>query len=237
MSATKRAFPESRVLYEDNHLLVVNKLPGELVQGDKTGDKSLLDVLKQYLKEKHNKPGNVFLGLPHRLDRPTSGIVVFAKTSKALSRLSEQFKNRANKKVYWAVVNKPIRLKQAVLEDHLRKNEHQNKSYVVKSSEPGAKKAKLSYEVVAEIDRYFMLEVLLETGRHHQIRTQLARRDMPIKGDLKYGYSRSNQDASIHLHARYLEFEHPVTKELKKFKAKAPREKVWTLLSEAYSKT
>lgn len=228
-SDTKALFPEKDILFEDNHLLIINKSPGDLVQGDKTGDSSLLDRLKDFLKEKYQKPGNVFLGLPHRLDRPTSGLVVFAKTSKALSRLSELFKSREVEKRYWAVVNKPIKLKEAVLEDYLHKNEGKNKSFVISPSEKGAKVARLHYKQIDEIDRYALLEINLFTGRHHQIRAQLAYRDMPIRGDLKYGYSRSNQDASIHLHARSLSFLHPVTKEPINIIAAVPNEKLWRL--------
>lgn len=201
------------ILFEDNHLLVVNKKASDIVQGDKTGDIALPDTIKAYWKEKFNKPGNVFCGVVHRLDRPTSGALVFAKTSKALSRLNEQFRDKATQKTYWAVVEKKPELASATLENWLLKNEKQNKSYVQKDGNKGAKKAKLQYQTIATSDKYTLLEVQLETGRHHQIRCQLAHIGSIIKGDVKYGAKRSNEDGSIHLHARKLVFQHPTNKE------------------------
>lgn len=229
-SATKLRVDPSRVIFEDNHILAYNKKAGELVQGDITGDDSLLEALKSYIKEKYQKPGNVFLGLPHRLDRPTSGLVLFARTSKALSRLNAMFQSKEINKIYWAIVNKPLKLKSATLKDYLRKNQEKNKSFVVTEKDKGAKLAMLNYHQIAEIDRYALLEVELETGRHHQIRAQLARKEMSIRGDLKYGYPRSNDDGSISLHARALDFIHPVSKEAVKLQAPVPEEKVWKLL-------
>lgn len=215
------------ILYEDNHLIVINKRPSQIVQGDKTGDITLPDLIKDFLKIKYNKPGNVFCGVVHRLDRPTSGIVVFAKTSKALSRLSEQFKQRETKKVYWAVVEKLPLKKESVLSDYLLKNEKQNKSYVVSADKKGVKKAELKYKYIASSDRYHLLEVELYTGRHHQIRCQLAHNGCVIKGDLKYGATRSNSNASIHLHARKLTFNHPTTKEEMTIVAPTPDDAIW----------
>jgi 23S rRNA pseudouridine1911/1915/1917 synthase len=201
------------ILFEDNHLLVINKKPSDIVQGDKTGDEALPDVIKAYWKEKFNKPGNVFCGVVHRLDRPTSGALVFAKTSKALSRLNEQFRDKATQKTYWAVVEKKPEKPSAFLENWLLKNEKQNKSYVQPDGNKGAKKARLQYKTLAASDKYTLLEVELETGRHHQIRCQLAQIGCIIKGDVKYGARRSNEDGSIHLHARKLVFTHPTSKE------------------------
>ena len=201
-----------RILYEDNHLIVVNKLPSEIVQGDKTGDRCLLDDVKEYIKEKYDKPGNVFAGLVHRIDRPVSGAVVFAKTSKALSRMTVKVKDRDFHKVYLAIVKNRPPKEADILEDYLVKNEKQNKSYVVPEGTKEAKLARLSYRLVGKSDRYYLLEVELFTGRHHQIRCQLAHIGCPIKGDLKYGYPRSNPDASICLHAYRISFEHPVQK-------------------------
>ena len=199
------------VLYEDNHLLVVNKTCRELVQGDKTGDEPLEESLKRWLKEKYAKPGNVFLGVTHRLDRPVSGAVVFAKTSKALSRMNEMFRNGQVRKTYWAIVKGVPAVSEATLEQYLVRNEQQNKSYVSQSAAPGAKKAILHYRLMATSDRYSLLEVDLKTGRHHQIRCQLAAMGCPIKGDLKYGFPRSNPDGGISLHSRRVQFEHPVS--------------------------
>ena len=203
-----------QILYEDNHLIAVNKAPGEIVQGDKTGDKPLSDTLKEYIKLKYNKPGEVFLGVPHRLDRPTSGVVLFARTSKALVRLNEMFKNHdAMRKTYWAIVQGAPKLSEARLENYLIRNEPQNKSYIAKPGAKDAKLAVLTYRTLAKGDRYSLLEVELLTGRHHQIRCQLAAIGCPIKGDLKYGAKRSNPDGSISLHARQITFVHPVRKE------------------------
>ncbi len=201
---------EERVLYEDNHLLIVNKLAGELVQGDHTGDKPLLENARDYIREKYQKPGNVFCGLVHRLDRPTSGIVVFAKTSKALSRMNKIFEQRQVQKTYFAVVqNKPPKAEDR-LTHFLKKEASKNKSFPRSSDDKSAKRAELTYWLKAESQRYFLLEIELHTGRHHQIRAQLAAIGSPIKGDLKYGFPRSNHDASISLHAGRLRFKHPV---------------------------
>ena len=203
-----------QILYEDNHLIAVNKAPGEIVQGDKTGDKPLSDTLKEYIKLKYNKPGEVFLGVPHRLDRPTSGVVLFARTSKALVRLNEIFKNHdAMRKTYWAIVQGAPKQPEARLENYLVRNEQQNKSYIAKPGAKDAKLAVLTYRTLTRGDHYSLLEVELLTGRHHQIRCQLAAIGCPIKGDLKYGAKRSNPDGSISLHARQITFVHPVRKE------------------------
>lgn len=203
-----------QILYEDNHLIAVNKAPGEIVQGDKTGDKPLSDTLKEYIKLKYNKPGEVFLGVPHRLDRPTSGVVLFARTSKALVRLNEMFKNHdAMRKTYWAIVQGAPKQPEARLENYLVRNEQQNKSYIAKPGAKDAKLAVLTYRTLTRGDHYSLLEVELLTGRHHQIRCQLAAIGCPIKGDLKYGAKRSNPDGSISLHAHQITFVHPVRKE------------------------
>ncbi|SFI85615.1 ribosomal large subunit pseudouridine synthase D [Kaistella treverensis] len=206
-------FMQDQIVFEDNHLLVINKKTGQLVQGDKTGDLSLLDLLKNFLKKRDQKPGNVFLGLVHRIDRPTSGLVIYAKTSKALSRLTQMVKNREIKKTYWAVVPKVEIPKAQRLVHYLQKNEKNNKATVFPKVTQGAKEAILNYEIIKVLDNFQLLEIDLETGRHHQIRAQLAKIGAPIKGDLKYGSPRSNPDGGIHLHARKLEFHHPVTKE------------------------
>ena len=190
------------VLFEDNHLLIVNKKSGDIVQGDKTGDKPLSDVVKEYIKEKYNKPGEVFLGVVHRLDRPTSGVIIFARTSKALERLNKMLRERTISKTYWAVVkNTPLKEKDSLIH-FLKKNPKNNKSTVFTKETDASKKAILHYSVIKKLDNYSLLEIDLETGRHHQIRAQLAYIGSPIKGDLKYGASRSNKDGSIHLHAR-----------------------------------
>jgi len=216
-----------QVLYEDNHLIVVNKRPGDIVQGDKTGDLPLSEVVKQYIKEKYNKPGNVYLGVAHRLDRPTSGIVVFAKTSKALPRLNKLFAEKAAKKTYWAVVKNLPEKEQDTLTHWMKRNPKQNKSYAHRKKVPDSKKAILDYRVLKTLDNFYLLEVDLKTGRHHQIRSQLTAIGCPIKGDLKYGFDRSNKDGSIHLHARKLSFIHPVKKELLEFVAPPPQDSVW----------
>ncbi|MAZ28396.1 MAG: RNA pseudouridine synthase [Cytophagaceae bacterium] len=203
-----------RILFEDNHLIIVNKRPGDIVQGDKTGDKPLSEVVKDYIAEKYDKPGAVYLGVIHRLDRPTSGIVAFAKTSKALGRMNKLFANKETQKTYWAVVKSLPRKRNETLTHYLKRNPKQNKSYAHINEVPGSKKASLTYEVIKELNNYYLLEIDLHTGRHHQIRSQLAAIDCPIKGDLKYGADRSNPDGSIHLHARKLSFVHPVRKEL-----------------------
>jgi 23S rRNA pseudouridine1911/1915/1917 synthase len=216
-----------RVLFEDNHIIVVNKRPGDIVQGDKTGDKPLSEVVKSYLKEKYNKPGNVYLGVVHRLDRPTSGIVLFAKTSKALPRLNKLFQEKAAQKTYWAIVKNSPPKKSDTLVHFLKRNPKQNKSYAHIKEVPESKKAILEYRLLKKLDNYFLLEVDLHTGRHHQIRSQLSAIGSPIKGDLKYGFDRSNKDASIHLHAKELKFIHPVKKEEIQIIAPPPDEVLW----------
>lgn len=220
------------VVYEDNHIIIVNKQSGEIVQGDKTGDTPLSDIVKQYIKEKYNKPGNVFLGVVHRLDRPVSGLVVFAKTSKALSRLNEMFRTGDVHKTYWAIVKKNDIAPEATLTDWLTRNERQNKSYAHNREVPGAKKAVLSYKVRSMSDNYMLLEVRLMTGRHHQIRCQLAHMGCPIKGDLKYGSPRSNPDGSISLMSRRVEFVHPVSKETIAVEAPVPDDHLWLALAQ-----
>lgn len=208
-----------RILYEDNHILIFFKNPGEIVQGDKTGDESLVDILKTYIKERDEKPGNVFLGLAHRIDRPTSGLVVFAKTSKALSRLNAMFQNGEIHKTYLALVDKELSNKDGVLEDYLYRNSKENKSYVVDKNHSGAKKAVLKYKLVQATKTYFLYEIELLTGRHHQIRVQLSSRGSHIKGDVKYGAKRANKDASISLCSYKISFEHPVShKKIEVFK-------------------
>lgn len=215
------------VIYEDNHIIIVNKNSSEIVQGDKTGDKPLSETVKEYLKEKYNKPGNVFCGVTHRLDRPVSGIVVFAKTSKALARLNDMFKNKDVKKTYWAIVANRPKQTEGTLQHYLVRNEKQNKSYAYDKEVPNSKKAVLDYKLIAASERYFLLEVNLHTGRHHQIRCQLAKMGCPIKGDLKYGAPRSNPDGSISLHARHIEFVHPVSKQVISVTAKVPEDNLW----------
>lgn len=218
------------VLYEDNHIIIVNKAPGEIVQGDKTGDKPLSERVKEYLKAKYNKPGNVFCGVTHRLDRPTSGIVIFAKTSKALSRLNAMFKNNEIDKTYWAVVKNLPEKGEATLTHYLVKNERTNKSTAYDVEKPDTKKSVLHYKVIARSQYYSLLEVDLETGRHHQIRCQLSKIGSPIKGDLKYGAERSNPDGSISLHARKIAFTHPVSKEKIEAVAPTPDDVLWNAL-------
>jgi len=216
------------VIYEDNHIIIINKRPGQIVQGDKTGDASLNDILKAYLKEKYQKPGNVYLGVVHRLDRPTSGGLIFGKTDKATSRLSKMFQKGEVKKTYWAVVDRLPEKSEGHLEHFLRKNQEKNKSFVVKEGVMGAKKAILKYKHIASGNRYHLLEIMLETGRHHQIRVQLGAIGCKIKGDVKYGFKRGNNDQSIHLHARLLEFIHPVKKELMHFEIAPPaHDAIW----------
>lgn len=219
------------VVYEDNHIIIVNKTASEIVQGDKTGDVPLSETVKQYLKEKYHKPGNVFIGVTHRLDRPVSGLVVFAKTSKALSRLNEMFKNSEVKKTYWAIVKQTPAETEGELVNYLVRNEKQNKSYAYDTEKPGSKKAVLHYRLIARSDNYSLLEVDLKTGRHHQIRCQLAKMGCPIKGDLKYGFPRSNPDGSICLHARRVRFVHPVSKELIDVVAPVPSDNLWRSLT------
>jgi len=216
-----------QILFEDNHIIIINKLPSQIVQGDKTGDRTLADLVKDYIKVRYKKPGEVFLGVVHRLDRPVSGCVIFARTSKALTRLNQLIKDRGVQKTYWAVVkNHPLN-ESASLTDYLLRDEAKNKSFVVKEGTKNSQLAKLSYSLKAASDNYFLLVVDLETGRHHQIRAQLANMGCPIKGDLKYGYARSNADGSIHLHARKLQFVHPVTQNEILITAPPPKDPVW----------
>jgi 23S rRNA pseudouridine1911/1915/1917 synthase len=216
-----------QVLHEDNHIIVVNKRVGDIVQGDKTGDKPLSEVVKEYIKDKYNKPGEVFLGVVHRLDRPTSGIVVFARTSKALTRMNELFSNRETKKTYWAIVkNKPVK-SQDKLVHFIKRNEKNNTSKAHNKEVPESKIASLDYKMIKELNNYFALEINLHTGRHHQIRAQLSAIGSPIKGDLKYGFDRSNPDGGIHLHARKLVFIHPVSKDNLEIIAPTPNDSVW----------
>jgi len=220
-----------QVLFEDNHIIVVNKRAGDIVQGDKTGDKPLSDVVKEYIAEKYNKPGNVYLGVVHRLDRPTTGLVIFAKTSKVLPRLNALFASKDISKTYWAIVkNKPAKEKDTLI-DWLKKNPKNNKSYAYKKEVANSKKAILHYEVIKKLQNYFLLEIRLETGRHHQIRSQLYNIGCPIKGDLKYGFDRSNEDGSIHLHARHISFIHPVKKEPVEITAPLPKDAIWDACS------
>ena len=217
------------VVYEDNHLLCVSKRPGEIVQGDKTGDEPMSEALKGWLKETYNKPGNVYLGVIHRLDRPVGGLVLFAKTSKALSRMNELFRTGDVSKRYWAVVTARPPKHSDTLEQYLVRNESQNKSYVARqgAATPGAKLARLSYRLLASGEHYHLLEIELHTGRHHQIRCQLAALGCPIKGDLKYGAPRSNPGGSISLLSRQISFTHPVSKEALTLTAPVPDERLW----------
>ena len=224
------------VLHEDNHTIVVNKKPSEIVQGDKTGDEPMPEKIKRYLKEKYDKPGNVFCGVVHRLDRPTSGAIVFARTSKALERLNKQFRDKETNKIYWAVVETKPSKKQERLVNWLQKNEKQNKSYVVDGSKnKDAKEAILTYRLLSSSDKYHLLEITLETGRHHQIRCQLANIGCIIKGDLKYGAKRSNKDGSIHLHARSLQFTHPTSLEEINVIAPVPNDPLWQFFEKEVS--
>jgi len=216
-----------QVLHEDNHIIVVNKRPGDIIQGDKTGDIPLSEVVKSYIKEKYNKPGNIYTGVVHRLDRPTSGIVVFSKTSKALPRLNKLFKDKEAQKTYWAIVKNAPPQTQDILTHFLKRNQKQNKSYSYLKEVPGSKKAILEYRLLKKLNNYFLLEIDLHTGRHHQIRSQLSAIGCPVKGDLKYGFDRSNKDGSIHLHARELRFIHPVKKEPVRVIASPPGDPLW----------
>ncbi len=215
------------VVYEDNHIIIVNKQSGEIVQGDKTGDRPLSDLVKDYIKEKYHKPGEVFLGVVHRLDRPVSGLVVFARTSKALSRLNKMFAEGKVHKTYWAIVKDTPKQLEGTLEHWLVRNEQQNKSYAYDRERPNAKKAILKYRTIGHSDNYTLLEVQLMTGRHHQIRCQLSTMGCPIKGDLKYGAKRSNPDGSISLQSHRVEFEHPVSHETIAIEAPLPHDPVW----------
>ena len=225
-----------QVLYEDNHIIAVSKTCHEIVQGDKTGDMPLSDIVKAYIKEKYQKPGEVFLGVTHRLDRPTTGVVLFARTSKALTRLNTMFQSHEQiRKTYWAIVEKNDKLlgsETIRLEHYLWRNEKQNKSFVVKPGTKDAKRAVLSYKAIAQSDRYTLLEINLETGRHHQIRCQLSAIGLPIKGDLKYGAKRSNPDGGISLHARKIEFVHPVSKQEISIMAPVPDDTLWHTLEQ-----
>ncbi len=222
------------VLYEDNHIIVINKAAGEIVQGDKTGDKSLCDTMKQYIKEKYAKPGNVFIGLPHRLDRPVSGVVVFAKTSKALERLNNMFRDGNVKKIYWAITKGRPMPAEGEINSWILRNEKMNKSFSYPKEVKGSKHALLYYRYIAASQNYNLVEVELKTGRHHQIRCQLASIGCPIKGDLKYGAQRSNPDGSISLHARYIEFIHPVSKEFIQVTAPLPNDRLWKSFGEQF---
>lgn len=220
------------VLYEDNHIIAVNKTCNEIVQGDKTGDVPLSETVKAYIKDKYNKPGEVFLGVTHRLDRPTSGIVLFARTSKALTRLNEMFKSHEQiRKTYWAIVQGKPKMVEARLENYLIRNEKQNKSYIAKQGAKDAKLAILTYKTLTVGDHYSLLEINLETGRHHQIRCQLAAIGCPVKGDLKYGAKRSNPDGGICLHARQIAFEHPVSHDEIVITAPIPEDSIWQQLA------
>ena len=219
-----------QIIHEDNHIIVINKRVGDLVQGDKTGDKPLSEVVKEYIKEKYNKPSEVFLGVVHRLDRPTTGIVVFAKTSKALERLNKLFSERETKKTYWAVVKSKPPKNEDNLIHYLKRNEKNNTSRAHIKEVPESKKASLDYKIFKELNTYFALEINLHTGRHHQIRAQLSAIGCPIKGDLKYGFDRSNPDGGIHLHARKLVFIHPVSKEELILIAPTPNEVIWNAI-------
>lgn len=218
---------KNHILFEDNHLIAINKQPGQLVQGDKTGDKPLSELVKSYIKTAYSKPGNVYLGVIHRLDRPTSGVVVFAKTSKALTRMNQLFAEKKAQKTYWAVVKNSPPETQQLLTHFLVRNSKQNKSYAYPKTVPNSKKAILSYKIMTQLKRYYWLQVQLMTGRHHQIRAQLASIGCPIKGDLKYGFDRSNSDGSIHLHAQNLTFTHPVTQLEISIDAPPPKDPIW----------
>jgi 23S rRNA pseudouridine1911/1915/1917 synthase len=226
----------NQVLFEDNHIIIVNKKAGDIVQADVYDDKTLRDEVKDYIKEKYEKPGNVFLGVVHRIDRPVTGAVIFARTSKAFARLNDMFRNRNLQKIYWAVVDQAPPKDEDYLVNYLRKDITKNKSFITTETNPDAVRAELSYKLLAASDRYFLLQVELFTGRHHQIRTQLASVGCRIKGDLKYGFPRSNPDASIHLHARSLKFRHPVSKEEVSIVAPTPNEPLWNFFAEMMSK-
>ncbi len=229
--SSKTLTPTMQVLYEDNHIIIVNKRSGDIVQADKTGDAPLSETVKQYIKEKYAKPGNVFIGVTHRLDRPVAGIVLFAKTSKALSRLNNMFRNGEVHKTYWAITRNSPQQTEGTLTDWLVRNEKQNKSYAYDHEVPNSKKAVLNYRVIGKSDRYTLIEVQLMTGRHHQIRCQMARIGCPIKGDLKYGAPRSNTDGSISLLARKIGFVHPVSKETVSVIAPLPNDTLWKAIA------
>jgi 23S rRNA pseudouridine1911/1915/1917 synthase len=220
------------ILYEDNHIIAVYKKSSDLVQGDKSGDVSLDTEVKKYIAEKYKKPGDVFLGVVHRIDRPVCGVLLFARTSKALDRLNEMFRTKQVKKIYWAIVKERPPEDEDTITHFLKKNEKQNKSYSYDNEVKGSKEASLSYKILARSDRFYLLEIELHSGRHHQIRAQLARIGCPVKGDLKYGYSRSNEDGSISLLARKIEFIHPVKKEVISITAHLPASDIWKVFSE-----
>ena len=228
MNSTKENL---QVLFEDNHIIIVNKRAGDITQGDKTGDKPLSDVVKEYVKDKYNKPGLVFIGTVHRLDRPTSGIVIFARTSKALERLNKMLRDKTIQKTYWALVKNAPKTPANTLTNFLKKDTKKNKSFVYKKEIEGSKNAILHYTVLKKLENYFLIEIDLETGRHHQIRTQLAHIGSAIKGDLKYGFPRSNKDGSISLHARKIKFIHPVSKEEIAITAPTPKDIIWNACS------
>ena len=219
-----------QVLHEDNHIIVINKRVGDIVQGDKTGDKPLSEVVKEYIKEKYKKPGEVFLGVIHRLDRPTTGIVIFARTSKALIRMNELFSNRETQKTYWAIVKNKPENSEDNLVHYLKRNEKNNTSKAHIKEVSGSKLANLDYKIIASLQNYYALEINLYTGRHHQIRAQLSAIGSPIKGDLKYGFDRSNKDGGIHLHSRKLVFIHPVSKENIEIIASTPKDSIWNTI-------
>ncbi len=216
-----------QVLYEDNHIIIINKRAGDIVQGDKTGDKPLSNIVKEYIKEKYNKPNNVYLGVVHRLDRPTSGVLLFAKTSKALERLNKMLRDKTVQKTYWAVVKNTPKKTSDTLINYLKKNQKNNKSTAYFKEINGSKRAVLHYKTIKKLNNYSLLEIDLETGRHHQIRVQLSFIGSIIKGDLKYGFNRSNKDGSIHLHAKKINFIHPVSKEKIKVTAPTPKDPIW----------
>jgi 23S rRNA pseudouridine1911/1915/1917 synthase len=224
------------ILFEDNHIIAVNKKSSDLAQGDKTGDISLDIEVKEYIRKKYNKPGEVFLGVVHRLDRPVSGVVLFARTSKALGRLNEMFREKEMKKIYWAVVKDRPPEEEGTLKHYLKKNEAQNKAYAYDTEVKGSKEATLSYKLLARAEKYYLLEIELHSGRHHQIRVQLAKVGCPVKGDLKYGYPRSNENGGISLLARKIEFIHPVSKEKISVVAPIPKGDIWGIFTEALKK-
>jgi 23S rRNA pseudouridine1911/1915/1917 synthase len=217
----------NNILFEDNHLIIINKKAGILTQGDKTGDKSLIDLTKYYIKKKYNKPGNVFIGLPHRIDRPTSGIVILSKTSKSLSRISKLFKEKKIEKKYWAVVKNEIKNREGKLIHYLKKNQKKNKSFVLNEKKNNHLKAELEYRLIKKMENYFLYEIKLITGRHHQIRAQLSYIGSPIKGDIKYGFKRTNKDGSINLHSREINFVHPIKKNKIHIIAPTPENDLW----------
>lgn len=221
------SFSSQRILFEDNHIIAVNKFTSDIVQSDKTGDEPLLEQVKQFIKKRDSKPGNVFLEVVHRIDRPVSGAIVFAKTSKGLSRMNRLFHDGKVKKIYWAIVGKLPEENSGPVIHYILRNPHQNKSYAYKNEKPGTKKASLSYRLLGTTERYFFVEVDLHTGRHHQIRAQFAALGMPIRGDLKYGYPRSNPNGGINLHSRLVSFAHPVTDEIIAIVAPPPDETLW----------